>query len=188
MILEGDILYCDKERLKCIWNREDIPHKLLSLKKLLEEKNMDQYYNVCVNRIFDTEPEDNLIYVTRNFDDIRLSDEGIFVYREILSGYLGNDFVIDSYRKLLEINQNITYANNVYEAFRRMNVTDILKLIKKKYNSDHSPSTIKRVKIELICEILSRSPINILRIKLSKKIQSMIDRMIIKFKIARIEA
>lgn len=149
---------------------------------------MDQYYTVCINRIFDTEPEDGLVYVAKNFDDIRLSDEGIFVYREILSGYLGNDFVIDSYRKLLEINQNIAYANNVYEAFRRMNVTDILKLIKSKYNSDHSASTIKRVKIELICEILSRSPINILRIKLSKKIQSMIDRMIIKFKIARIEA
>ena len=179
-------MYCDKERLKCIWNRENVPKRLFSLKKALNENNMDQYYTVCVNRILDTGIANDCIYISRNFDEIRLCDDGIFIFKEILSGYLGEEFLIDSYKELSKINKNITYENDIYEAFRKMKFLDVLKLIISKNNSSCSSDAIKKVKLELIFELLSRNPVNLIRIKALKNIQFMINKLILNIEFARI--
>ena len=160
----------EKERCICILNRKDEPLKMYSLKKMLEVNNMGSYYNICLNRLMDEEyiDDEDIIFDFGN-GDVAMTDDGIFLCSDILSGFIPKDWLVEEWKQLRKMNKNVKELNLCFEAFRKMKFTDLLKAIITKGTppeTDPNTKAFKEVLFYLRLEILSRFFLNKWRIKL----------------------
>lgn len=161
----------DKERCICILNREDQPLRMYSLKKMLEVNGMRDYYNVCLNRLIDNECIDEEYVLSDYFNkDVAFTDDGIFICSKILEGYIDKDWLVKEWKELRGINKNIKDMNLCLEAFRKMKLKELWKIliIPATLEEESTRKAFKEVMLYLRLEFLSRFFLNKLRIKVRK--------------------
>ena len=98
-----------------------------------------------------------------------MTDDGIFLCSDILSGFIPKDWLVEEWKQLRKMNKNVKELNLCFEAFRKMKFTDLLKAIITKGTppeTDPNTKAFKEVLFYLRLEILSRFFLNKWRIKL----------------------
>lgn len=103
-----------KDILQALKNRQEIPKKYMSVGKMLEVNNMENYENVCCNRIaefFDDEHVLMDLFSDRGLD-ITLDEEGLNICENVLKGYISND-KLQGYKKYIRLQNEIIESCNV---------------------------------------------------------------------------
>lgn len=158
----------EKERCICILNRQDQPLRMYSLKKMLEANGMRNYYNICLNRLIENECIDNE-YVIPDYSnkDVAFTDDGIFICMDILESYISKEWLVKEWKDLKSINKNLKDMNLCLEAFRKMELKELLKILKIPATPEEESSrkAFKEVMLYLWLEFFSRFFLNKARLK-----------------------
>lgn len=172
-----DAVTSDSKRFyEHIMNRTLEPHLQLNLYKLLKSCGMEQYLNVCVNRIKDA----NLIdfeEICPDFDDfgnLLLTYVGLIGCQDILIGYIG----IENYRawkQYMKLHKEMIDTTNdillMYRECETKVMKDMLKEAHKSIDSSQQYDVEKVIKIVKI-ELRSRGWLNRVRLRAKEWLKS----------------
>lgn len=147
------------DRTYWILSRKDKPFTTYSLQKMLEQNGMESYFNVCFNRINDADliDDDEIQLNCLTGCDIRLTAKGLWATKEILLGYLPEEWLIDKYADLKQLNRSERDMNWSFEDLRDFKVKDIKGLLKVKDIPEHYHDTWVILRKYLKLELWSRN-------------------------------
>lgn len=144
--------------LRAIKKREDLEAEKISVKKLLKIGGVENWTDLCCDRIAENEllDGDEASINFADFPDIELTSRGLLQCKEILLSYVTEDLLTDSYRLLCSY-ENLTQGANEYACMLRemKNITlfkTYIELGKKKYADEDG-----RIRKYILTEAWSRS-------------------------------
>lgn len=168
----------DYEKLsyRFIWKRTNVPNRTISLRLLLRNANMENYLDVCSNRI----SSENLIDGEHididflDFPNLTLDCEGIMDCYDILKGYVEEETIIEIYRMLRSLQRLVDGTNNQLNLIRQCDFKTLFfiifshvkttKIIFENVNTENPKEILRKVKSQAIRELFSRTFINKLRL------------------------
>jgi len=154
--------YKDKA-LNAIRSRKDLEPVKISLRKLLASGNMENYLNLCADRLAEELKIDgeDTAFNFADFPDILFTSDGFFDCRNILENYLPFDTLADTWQLMLEAERENREINRMAADFRKLKLRDLLKYYIKwqsQETKDDSEQEAKRIVCQWIAaELWSRS-------------------------------
>lgn len=154
--------YKDKV-LNAIKSRKDLEPVKISLRKLLASGNMENYLNLCADRLAEELKIDgeDTAFNFADFPDILFTSDGFFDCRRVLESYLPFDMLADTWQLLIEAERENEEVNRMAADFRKLKLRDLLKYYIKwqsQETKDDSEQEAKRLVCQWIAaELWSRS-------------------------------
>lgn len=168
---------CKEKLNRYIWRRENVPNVSVNLRKLLRQADMEQYLEVCSNRIADAQLLDgeNVEIDFLDFPNLLLDVYGITYCYDILKGYI-NESTLEAYKQYAICEQKIIDGINKQLEILRMydtkSLISILTIRKNKIKTipDYQKykHLVKEAKEQVLREFLSRTIFNKARLKIKK--------------------
>lgn len=144
--------YKDKT-LEAIRSRKDLEPVKISLRKLLASGGMENYLNLCADKLADElmiDGEDTAFNFA-DFPDILFTSDGFFDCRHILENYLPFDTLADTWQLLIKAEQENSEINRMAADFRKMKLLDLMKYYIK-WQSHETKDDSEREAKRLVCQ------------------------------------
>lgn len=149
--------------IRAIRNRKDLESAVISLRKLLASGGMENYLNLCSDRLADElmiDGEDTAFNFT-DFPDILFTSDGFFDCRYILENYLPFDTLVDAWQLLIKAERENSEINRMAADFRKMKLLDLMEYYIK-WQSHKTKDDPEQDAKQLVCqwiawEVWSRS-------------------------------
>ena len=84
----------DEEMVQAIKDRKLVPHKYISVAKMLELNGMSEYESICCKRILEY-ADDRHIILDGLGVDVLLDEVGIIACEDVLKGYISSKILSD---------------------------------------------------------------------------------------------
>lgn len=144
--------------ITAIRSRKDLEPTFISLKKLLSSGGMENYLNLCSDRVAEELMIDgeNTEINFSDFPDLLFNSKGLFDCRHILENYLPVDTLMDAWEALREAERNKEEINSIAAAFRKMKLRELWKCYQQQ-DLRKDPEAGQMVREWILWEVWSRS-------------------------------
>ena len=114
-----------------ILHRQEEPLTMYSLRLMLKENDMEMYYSLCEQRLFDSGlVDDDDIQIDYIGDDVTFTAVGLWGAKEILTGYMPEDWLCEIYSDLKQINRSEREMNICFDRLRKTKTRIIKKYLR----------------------------------------------------------
>lgn len=154
----------DKDLRSVMKNREDLKSKRVSVLKLLQAENMENYFNVCSSRIIQLTDLEDLeaagieVNIAAELDeyDILLTSDGFLESKEVLAGYIPEKTLKTAFKMLCNEEKVTMQVNSLGQMLRDTKTGDLIKGLfdmivrhRVKYKSEQLENVLKYYALEL---------------------------------------
>lgn len=142
-----------EEIINAIYNRKNLPYKMIYLSQLLKANGAEEYNRVCANRISEFIDMEHVAFDVFNDCDIMLDHKGLEECRNILEGYVSKE-TVNKYIECIEARNDLIDAYNAYFKILReadsKTIKNLLKEPQKYFDENKTERTCKMLEIELM--------------------------------------
>ena len=151
---------CEKEMLDAIKSRRNMVRIHISITKALELNGMEQYREVCINRLKEYIDGEYILGDFFNNFDIQLDEVGMKKTKKILTGYMPADWIDSCIEYVRAENDAIEAQNAVLMLLRSADKPTLKNLIKDPVKYFENKETQKRMILFVKAELRARGIIS----------------------------
>lgn len=144
-------------------HKDDFMPCSTSIKKMCDEGSHPEYFNQIRNRIFRELEEDselgNYVAIDLNdFEDVRLTADGVFIFFEILTSYFKDDDVRDMLVLMKKMDESARARYNLEHSLSRMTKQELKDFIAgyKDYIPEKGMEEAKQILMDMVQEKLKK--------------------------------
>lgn len=159
----------DEEMVQAIKDRKLVPHKYISVAKMLELNGMSEYESICCKRILELYAGDRHIIFDIFSYDVLLDHIGFMACYDILQGYILSENLSDYKTYIKAVNGAICGKNKQIKAMRDCPTKSIKEVMKNPAPYFDIDAELSKKFVDMIrLELKARKPINRLRVAIKR--------------------
>ena len=163
----------DEEMVQAIKDRKLVPHKYISVAKMLELNGMSEYESICCKRILEYADDRHIILDVFSVD-VLLDEVGIIACEDVLKGYISSKTLSDYKTYTKSLNEVIKSQNKQIKAMRDCPTKSIKEVMKNPAQYFNNDAGLSHTFVDMLrLELKARKPINRLRVTIKR----IVDRM-----------
>lgn len=164
----------DEEMVQAIKDRKLVPHKYISVAKMLELNGMSEYESICCKRILGYADDRHIILDVFGVD-VLLDEVGIIACEDVLKGYISSKTLLDYQTYTKATNGVIKSQNTQIKTMRDCQTKTIKIALENPAQYFNGNEELTKTFVEMLqLELKARKPYNKLRVLIKK----IIDRAV----------